>query len=238
MEEGSLARQAYQTLEAMIVTTELLPGAAVTLRELAELSGFRRTPVYDAVKRLSANRLLRVQPRSGLRVAPLDFNQERVLLPVRIEAEAIACRLAAERCTDGDRTQMSEMIAQLRDGQRTMSLQAFNIIDHRLNAAILIAAQEPLLGHTLTPLQTLYRRSGWLFHTLATSRKGRTLPTREHAELLEAICDRAPARAEKHVRHMLKGVYGVLDTLQAMPGLSPHDGRAAVSAPRSGKARS
>lgn len=214
MRSKSLSQAAYDRIETLIVTTDLKPGARTTLGELERLSGYGRTPVHDAVKRLSAASLVLVQPRSGLRIAPLDLEQERTLLPVRIEMEAIACKLAAERADQGDIERLSAAANKLRSGQSTMTLAQFNVIDSDMNAAVLAASRESLLGNTLMPLQTLYRRSGWLYQTWIAGPALLRHVVASHLEVLDLILRRNPLGAERTVRAMLSGVYGSLERLQ------------------------
>ena len=214
LQSRSLSQQAYDRVEALIVTTELRPGTRTTLGELERMAGFGRTPVHDAVKRLSTARLIHVQPRSGLRIAPLDLEEERLLLPVRIEMEAIACKLAAQRADDDHREQLSVAAESLRTGRDTMTLADFNIVDSELNAVILSASGEMMLGNTLLPLQTLYRRSGWLFHTHIAGAGALVDLISAHLELLDIILYRDPVAAEHMVRAMLSEVYSALQKLQ------------------------
>ena len=214
MQTGSLSQQAYDRLESLIVTTDLQPGSRTTLNELERLSGFGRTPVHDAVKRLSTARLVHVQPRSGLRIAPLDLEEERLLLPVRIEMEAIACKLAAQRANADHLEQLSAAAEALRAGLNAMTLAEFNVVDSRLNAVILSASGEIMLGNTLLPLQTLYRRSGWLFHTHVAGAGAMADLITAHLDLLDIILSRDPVAAEHMVRAMLSEVYSALQKLQ------------------------
>lgn len=214
MQNKSLSQQAYDSLEALIVTTDLRPGARTTLGDLERLSGYGRTPVHDAVKRLSTARLIHVQPRSGLRIAPLDLEEERLLLPVRIEMEAIACKLAAQRADDDHVDQLSAAAEALRTGHGSMTLAEFNVIDSELNAVILSASGEMMLGNTLLPLQTLYRRSGWLFHTHVAGDGALGELVTAHLDLLDIIISRDPVAAEHMVRAMLSEVYSALQKLQ------------------------
>lgn len=209
-----MSQQAYDRLESLIVTTDLQPGARTTLGELERLSGFGRTPVHDAIKRLSTARLVHVQPRSGLRIAPLDLEEERLLLPVRIEMEAIACKLAAQRADAHHVAQLSAAAEALRAGRETMTLNEFNVVDSELNAVILSASGEMMLGNTLLPLQTLYRRSGWLFHVHVAAEGALVDLVTAHLDLLDIILSRDPVAAEHMVRAMLSEVYSALQKLQ------------------------
>ncbi|QJU58302.1 GntR family transcriptional regulator [Sphingomonas sp. AP4-R1] len=215
--QASLSEQAYDKLEMLIVTSDLAPGERTKLSELEEVSGFRRTPVHDAVKRLAVARLIQVLPRAGLRIAPLDLEEERLLLPVRIEMEALAAKLAAQRADTGCREALAQTAAMLAQGSGTMSLAEFNVVDRDINALVLKASDEPLLGNTLMPLQTLYRRSGWLFHSRLGSRESLDETIAMHLTLVNTVLNGDPIEAEQIVRSMLSEVYGVLAKLSPRP---------------------
>jgi DNA-binding GntR family transcriptional regulator len=216
LKNDSLSQQAYDRVEGMIVTTQLAPGTRTTLSELETLSGFGRTPVHDAVKRLATVRLILIQPRSGLRIAPLDLDEERLLLPVRIEMEAIACRLAAQRAGADQLATLTDLADRLRSGGDTMTLEEFNRIDSILNATILAASGEMMLENTLLPLQTLYRRSGWLFHKHLPSHTAMVDLVASHLELATSIIDKDSVGAEHQARAMLSKLYTTLQDLQKL----------------------
>ncbi len=206
----SLSEEAYDRLESMIVSTELLPGARYTIQQLQQQSGLGRTPVHDAVKRLSANQLIHVSPRSGLRVAPVNLAQEKTLLPLRMEMEAIACGLATERATPQDHKILRTFITDLEASKAELSLERFNVTDRLLNRAILTASGEPLLANTLIPLQTLYRRTGWIFHTYVGASASMEMMVESHISLLRFIVSGDRTRTEAFVREMMDDLSDML----------------------------
>ncbi|NTJ67825.1 GntR family transcriptional regulator [Agrobacterium rhizogenes] len=206
----SLSEEAYDRLESMIVSTELLPGARYTIQQLQQQSGLGRTPVHDAVKRLSANQLIHVSPRSGLHIAPVNLSQERTLLPLRTEMEAIACGLASERATPQDHKILRTFITDLEASKADLSLERFNVTDRLLNRAILTASGEPLLANTLIPLQTLYRRTGWIYHTYLGPGAPMETTVESHISLLRFIVSGDRARTEKFVREMMEDLGNML----------------------------
>jgi DNA-binding GntR family transcriptional regulator len=54
----TLADQAYDAVEALIVTLELAPGSVFSEAELSERVGIGRTPLREALLRLTAERLV------------------------------------------------------------------------------------------------------------------------------------------------------------------------------------
>lgn len=206
----SLSDEAYDCLESLIVSTELAPGARYTIQQLQQFSGLGRTPVHDAVKRLAANQLIHVSPRSGLRIAPVNLAQEKTLLPLRTEMEVIACGLASERATPQDHKILRTFIKELEASEADLSLERFNLTDRLLNKAILTASGEPILANTLIPLQTLYRRTGWIFHTYLGPGRLMEEMIETHISLLGTIVSGDRAHAEKFVRDMMDGVGDML----------------------------
>jgi DNA-binding GntR family transcriptional regulator len=62
----SLAEQACLTLEEAIVTLALPPGATLSEAGLSQKTGFGRTPIREALKRLEHLGLVTSLPRKGL----------------------------------------------------------------------------------------------------------------------------------------------------------------------------
>src|ERR687898_793205 len=60
-----IADHAYQELRHRIVTLQLRPGTALREDELMAQLGIGRTPLREAVKRLSHESLVAIQPRRG-----------------------------------------------------------------------------------------------------------------------------------------------------------------------------
>lgn len=160
----NLIEAAYERIESAIVSCELAPGAEMSMQHLQDLTGLGRTPVHHAVNRLALDTLIVVKPRHGLRIAPIDLSRERLLLSLRRDVERFVIELATERSNASHRNQMihlSRVLTERRDG---MTIDEFNEIDRRIDALILSAAGEPFLEHTLRPLHSIFRRTGWLHH--------------------------------------------------------------------------
>ncbi|WP_271023724.1 GntR family transcriptional regulator [Rhizobium sp. RCAM05973] len=206
----SLSDEAYDRLESMLISSELAPGARYTIQQLQEKSGLGRTPVHDAVKRLASNQLVHVSPRSGLLIAPVNLAQERTLLPLRTEIESLACGLASERATPHDQMVLRRFITDLEASESELNLARFNETDRLLNGAILKASGEPLLANTLIPLQTLYRRTGWIFHVHVAQSSSMRSMIADHVSLLKLILSGNREQTQSFVRKMMLSLSEVL----------------------------
>src|SRR2546421_7208368 len=188
----SLADKAYHEIRGLIVTLELAPGAVIDERELIERLEIGRTPVREALRRLSHERLVEVYPRRGMFVSGVDVRELARLSEVRAVLEPEAARLAAERATDADRTELGALLEELdTDGSELMDL------DERIHRAVYRAAHNDLLAATLEQYYVLALRI-WM---IALDRAHELEEAVEaHRALLEAIQDGDGERAAETMR--------------------------------------
>lgn len=93
---------AYQQICDEIVTSELLPGTALSENELAGRLEIGLTPIRDALKRLSLESLVMTYRRRGTFVSEINVADEQRFTEVRVELEGLAAALAARRATSSD----------------------------------------------------------------------------------------------------------------------------------------
>jgi DNA-binding GntR family transcriptional regulator len=96
----SIVDLAYERIRTLILDGEVLPGARLGQVELAEQLGISRTPVREALGRLTGEGLVEFLPNRGFRAAGLVLDQVVRRLEVRLLLEPGIARLAAERCGD------------------------------------------------------------------------------------------------------------------------------------------
>src|SRR6476619_1212759 len=194
----SLSDQAYYRIRELIVTLELAPGSLVSERELMERLGVGRTPVREALRTLAREKLVEVYPRRGIVVSPVDVGDLALLSEARITLESFAARLAAERANADDREIALALLAELPRLADTRDERALIELDQRIHRHIYRCAHNPFVESTLNEYYTLTLRI-WF---LALDRVARLDDAvGEHRELLEAICDGDPSRAEDVMRH-------------------------------------
>lgn len=89
--------RAYDTLRAEIIDWELPPGSVLSEVEQSLRLGVSRTPLREALARLTADGLVTQQSGRGLVVTGVSIDTIRELFEVRRALEEQAARLAAER---------------------------------------------------------------------------------------------------------------------------------------------
>jgi DNA-binding GntR family transcriptional regulator len=205
----SLADKAYHEIRGLIVSLELAPGAVIDERELIERLEIGRTPVREALRRLSHEGLVEVYPRRGMFVTGVDVRELARLSEVREVLEPEAARLAAERATGTDREALSALLAELDAGSSELM-----DLDERIHRAVYRAAHNDLLEATLEQYYVLALRI-W---SIALDRAHELEEAVEaHRTLLEAIQagdgDRAADTMRAHVQNFEQAMHRVLLTV-------------------------
>jgi DNA-binding GntR family transcriptional regulator len=110
-------------LEQAIVAGDVPPGSVLRQEELSERFHVSRTPVREALRRLSALGLVSFEPNRGVRVRSLSERELYEAFLVRAELESLATELAAMKRTPADIQELAaaegrfeELTARLRRG--------------------------------------------------------------------------------------------------------------------------
>lgn len=96
---SSRASELIPVLEQEIVTGTLKPGTRLDETILAERFGVSRTPVREALMRLSSAGLVEIRPRRGAIVATITIKDLMEMFEVMANLEGMCARLAARRIT-------------------------------------------------------------------------------------------------------------------------------------------
>jgi DNA-binding GntR family transcriptional regulator len=201
-EPASLSERAYYRIRALIVSLELPPGAVVSERELMERLELGRTPIREALRTLAQEKLVEVYPRRGIFVSPVDVGDLAALSEARIVLESFAARLAATRATPADRELARALLDELPGAAAGPDERALIELDQRIHRHVYRCAHNPFIESTLNEYYVLTLRI-WF---LALDRVARLDDAvTEHRELLEAICDGDPSRAEDVMRRHIEG---------------------------------
>lgn len=182
-ENTSLAEQAYQLLEEQLVTLKLEPGAVIGERDLVDKAGIGRTPVREAIQKLSAQGLLQVLPRKGLVVTPLRRSDLVQIIETRRVLERLMVVKAAERANLDQRQALRILASHLETAGD--DLESFFRLDHRLDELLEIACGNRYLVKALTAMHSQCRRLWFMY------RRRLDLPgsARLHAGLARSVAD-------------------------------------------------
>jgi DNA-binding GntR family transcriptional regulator len=160
---GTLTERAYRELEERIVTLQLKPGEFLSEYALSNSLKIGRTPIREALQRLSREDLVTILPRKGILVSATDPRKQLLVLEVRREIERLVCRLAAKRATDAQRERFREIAANMDRAAKTNDDMMFMRLDRELNLLLAEAAQNDYASRAMRFLQGHSRRF-WYLH--------------------------------------------------------------------------
>jgi len=188
----TLTEKAYAQIEELIVTLQLPPGTVLSELVLADRLGIGRTPIREALQRLSRDGLVNILPRRGVLVSDIDLRSQLRLLEVRRELERLMARGAAERASDEERAQFAEIARGMNHASENEDDIAFMRLDQQFNTLVSLAARNEYASRSMGLMHGLSRRF-WYQHY----KQAADLPrcARLHAAVAEAIARREPHKA-------------------------------------------
>jgi DNA-binding GntR family transcriptional regulator len=187
-----LSEKAYHLIKEKIITLDLAPLSVIDEQTLREDLGLGRTPIREALHRLSAEGLVIIAPRRGMFVADISITDLVKIFEVRMAMEGYCARLAAKRCTPALIAQMEETVRAL---EKTPPDDARGLmeIDERFHSLLYQAADNEFLADSLDRLHALSLRL-WF---LVLDRLGDVWSAIEqHRAIVEALQAGNPERAE------------------------------------------
>ena len=182
----SLAEAAYAALKASILEGLLPPGEEAVEQAIADQLGMSRTPVHEAVLRLQHEGFLRVLPRRGVRVLPIDPDDLRQTYEVLIALEGAAAALLAARGADAAatldamRAATAEMAAALAHGDRA----GWAAADDRFHRTLLAGSGNPKLARLAETAADQAQRAR---SATVARRPAPETSAREHGAILAAL---------------------------------------------------
>ena len=99
MKKASLKLKVYRSLRLDIVSGKLPGGTRITENAVADSLNVSRTPVREALQKLSQERLLLAIPKAGYIVEDLSDNDIQDLFTIRMEIEQITIKKAIDHIT-------------------------------------------------------------------------------------------------------------------------------------------
>lgn len=210
--------RAYQALRADIVEWRLLPGQVLGEVELSERLGISRTPVREALSRLTADGLTEPHSGRGVVVATISAEDVRSLYEFRDSLDSRAAELAARR---GDPEVFRALAAELLEAVEGLTNDhdpdhvSYYELVQRMDAAIDEAAANPFLRQA---------QAGVRLHLARVRKLSKSDPRRlasaavEHQRIAQAIADGDPALAIATTRvHLSNALQHALNTKELAP---------------------
>jgi DNA-binding GntR family transcriptional regulator len=196
----TLSDEVFHALIKAILSGDVQPGARLDEPSICRKFGVSRTPIREALRRLSGTGLVEVTPRRGVTVARIDVEQLNNMFEALGEFEALCARLSAVRMTALEKKRF-EVLNSIRQKKIADGASDFAAMNDEFHEAVYLGAHNPSIASVarnfrqrLAPfraLQFVPGRTEYSFH--------------EHDDIVEAIISSDPAGAYNFMRDHVIG---------------------------------
>ena len=181
IDRTTAAEAATRVLRDIILSGQVAAGAPLRQDDLARRLGISRTPLREALQRLEAEGLVRLDVHKGAMVAKPSIAQVSEIFELQEVLESLAGRAAASRRTAADIEELRGILGSHIPIDDPTAWAAGNADFHTRLYQI---SGKPLLVEMIG----LLRNRSWLYvHMLARSADGRHRADHEHWEMLAAL---------------------------------------------------
>lgn len=177
----SVAEQIASTLAERIISGRITPGERLLQDHLATEFRASHVPVREAFRLLEAQGLVIVEPRRGVRAAPLDPLAVREVAKMRAALESLALREGAALLNDADLDHLEALIDAESSAQ---GIEALEKLNEQFHLALFGHCKMPYLLSSIADLHRISAR-----HLFATWQKlnWQTRSSDEHRRIVAAL---------------------------------------------------
>lgn len=216
-QHGHTAQQAYQWIRDRILQNYWPAACQLREGELAREIGVSRTPVREALRRLTQEGLVETVPNMGSRLRSWSSEDLEEIFGLRLVLESYAARLAATRIRSGELqtiyalcAAMEALVAEGMDD--ATKCQELTRLNEQYHAAVMEGSHSP----RLTALATQVISFPLVYRTFSSYRFDEiTRSMSHHRELADAFRARDPVWAESVMRsHLAAGHEAIRRSLE------------------------
>ncbi len=177
---------AYERLRFAIMVGGVPPGAALTIRGVAEALKLSPTPVRESLKRLCAEGALFSQSNRRIITPPMTAARHQELISTRIALEQLAVQRAARFITENDLEVLTEIDLQMDQAIEQQNYIQLVILNQHFHSTLYGLNPEQVC---LPMIESVWLQLG-PFNRLAAERAGQFTLEDQHKHLLLALRER------------------------------------------------
>lgn len=197
---GDSTRSVYEKIRDMILALELAPGEKIDEEGLAALCRVSRTPVREALFRLSADGLVLLLPNRVTQVANLDTATLHDYFEGMDLIQRAVNRWAALRRTEADLKKIADASKRFEKASSVLDLKEMVLANHEFHSLIGDAARNTLIANAYRRLLDVgLRVARFTLHPVPRGNSSEFIAAinDEHARMIEAFRNRDTETAER-----------------------------------------
>jgi DNA-binding GntR family transcriptional regulator len=202
----------YERLYADIISLRMPPGLFLQEKRIADEFGVSRTPVREALLRLSEGGLVDIFPQSGTVVSRVPVSAIPEAVIVRKALEGTTAEMAAQTATVADVARLDAIIARQRAHAAVGNASSFHEEDEAFHEAITQISGYPGIWGILKTVKVQIDRARRLALP-ALGRMGNVVS--EHMIIRDALAAHDAAAARSAMIHHLSAVIPDVDELRS-----------------------
>ena len=203
----TIADHVYYQLHRSIVSLDLKPGSPISEQEIAQAEGVSRTPVREAILRLSKECLVEVVPKSGTYVGRIPLGSLTEALIAKSALERVTIKAAAHSSTPSQVMKLKASLEEQREAANESNYEDFTAASEAFHELIAAIAGYSSIWMMIKQLKVQIDRTRRLILQDAGVME---MTLEEHSLIVEAIEKNDPtiasSRMEEHMELLEKKI--------------------------------
>ena len=196
----SLNEQAYQAFRYRLITLRYKPGEYLNTALVMDDLKMGRTPINQAIHRLSTEGLLQIIPRKGVMVSPLSIDDAMELIEVRLVNETLCAELASQKVSDINLSQLRALNQKIAQAGQSRDREEMMLLDREFHQILADISGNRRLSDILSVIHAQTQR---FWATTLSNLPHIEEVIREHDEIIDALASgdiqRASSAAREHI---------------------------------------
>ena len=202
-----LREAVYEAMRGAILQGDVRPGERLTEMRISQALGVSRTPVREAIRRLTKEGLIIAPPHRGAEVAGINPKHLQDVLEVRRALEELASETVCARIRDDGIRQLRQIHTRLREAMKSGDMDSITAQDEAFHAALYRFTENDELIRLLDNM----RRQVFRFRfEYIKDRCEWDAIVREHGQIIDALAardaDKAREAMRAHISHQERAV--------------------------------
>lgn len=199
----TIADHVYNQLHQSIVSLELKPGSPISEQEIAQSEGVSRTPVREAILRLSKECLVEVVPKSGTYVGRIPLGSLSEALIAKNALGTVIIEAAAKRATPSQIMKLKASLEEQREAAAENNFEYFSKADEAFHELTVSISGYASIWGMMQQLKVQIDRTRLLILQEAGVME---ITLEEHTLIIEAIENKDPSIASSRMADHMESV--------------------------------
>ena len=198
----------FEKLQQAIYSGKLKSGERLTEKKIAEELGVSRTPVREALYRLTSLGLIKMIPHRGFLISRWSFKEIKDVIELRIALEVFAVKLAIQRILPSEINELKVLVAKMEKAVKEEDIMKASHLNSLFHDRIVLASKNKELFEVMEPIKNkIYH-----FRIISISTPNRLKKSlKEHKEILNALISKNSGVVQKLMAKHIQKVGSIIE---------------------------